>query len=120
MNQKMKPMKKTELDPKEFPTLSTWDPNLLEEVLESLAKTANPKKTEIIQADKVWAATMLEMDLQTQSGGIWSETETEDDPMTEHNREMMNKMKQGNIPWAQSYPGELYPVQKNEEDQFPM
>jgi hypothetical protein len=35
------------------------------------------------QADKDWAATMLEMDLQTQSGSIWSETENEkEDSMT--------------------------------------
>ena len=29
--------------------MSTWDPNLLEEILENLAKTANPNKTEITQ-----------------------------------------------------------------------
>ena len=104
-------MKKTELNPKKFPTLSTWDPNLLEEILENLAKTANPSKTEITQADKDWAATMLEMDLQTQSGSIWSETENEDS-MTIHNRMMMKKMREQNIPWAESYPGELYPIEK--------
>ena len=108
-------MKKTELNPKEFPTLSTWDPNLLEEILENLAKTANPSKTEITQADKNWAATMLEMDLQTQSGSIWSETENEkEDSMTIHNRMMMKKMREQNIPWAESYPGELYPIEQKE------
>ena len=115
MNQKKHRMKKTELNPKKFPTLSTWDPNLLEEILENLAKTANPSKTEITQADKDWAATMLEMDLQTQSGSIWSETENEkEDSMTIHNRMMMKKMREQNIPWAESYPGELYPMEQKE------
>ena len=103
-------MKKTELNPKEFPTLSTWDPNLLEEILENLAKTANPNKSKITQSDKDWAATMLEMDLQTQSGSIWSETESEkekEDTMVVHNKMMMKKMKEEKIPWEESYPGEL-------------
>jgi hypothetical protein len=105
---------KTELNPKEFPTLSTWDPNLLEEILENLAKTANPNKTEITQADKDWAATMLEMDLQTQSGSIWSETEKRrrfDDHPQQNDDE---KNERENIPWAESYPGELYPIEQKE------
>jgi hypothetical protein len=31
-------MKTMELNPKEFPTLSTWDPNFLNEILENLSK----------------------------------------------------------------------------------
>jgi hypothetical protein len=58
------------LNQTEFPTLSTWEPNLLNEVLENLSQTANPSKTEITKEDKLWAATMLEMDLQAQ-GAIW-------------------------------------------------
>jgi hypothetical protein len=33
--------------------------------------------------------------------------------LMEHNRMMMKKMKEENIPWAESYPGELYPIEKN-------
>ena len=69
----------TELNPTEFPKLSTWNGKHLNETLENLAKTANPSKTEITEADKIWAATMLEMDLQTQSSSIWSETDEEED-----------------------------------------
>lgn len=97
----------------EFPTLSTWDPNFLNEILESLSKAANPSKTEITREDKLWAATMLEMDLKAQSGAILETEEQEKDPMTEHNRRMMKKMKEENIPWAESYPGELYPIDQD-------
>ena len=108
-------MKKTELNLKKFPTLSTWDPNLLEEILENLAKTANPIQTEITQAHTDWAPTILEMDLQTQAGSIRSETENEkEDSMTIHNRMMMKKMREQNISWAESYPGELYPIEQKE------
>lgn len=30
---------------------------------------------------------------------------------TEHNKRMLQKMKEQNIPWAESYPGELYPIE---------
>nr|WP_238555490.1 hypothetical protein [Chryseobacterium sp. P1-3] len=96
----------------EFPTLSTWDPNFLNEILENLSKEANPSKTEITREDKLWAATMLEMDLQAQGGAIW-EAEEKEDPLTEHNRKMMKKMQEENIPWAESYPGELYPIDQD-------
>lgn len=101
------------LNQTEFPTLSTWEPNLLNEVLENLSQTANPSKTEITREDKLWAATMLEMDLQAQGGAIW-ETQQEKDPLLEHNRNMMKKMKEENIPWAESYPGELYPTEQDQ------
>lgn len=65
------------------------------------------------QEDKLWAATMLEMDLQAQGGAIW-ETQQEKDPLLEHNRNMMKKMKEENIPWAESYPGELYPTEQDQ------
>jgi hypothetical protein len=79
--------------------LSTWDPNLLEEILENLAKTANPSKTEITQADKDWAATMLEMDLQTQSGSIWSETENEKEDLmtTQQNDDEKNEEREHSL-----------------------
>lgn len=32
--------------------------------------------------------------------------------LLEHNRKMMKKMKEENIPWAESYPGELYPTEQ--------
>jgi methionyl-tRNA formyltransferase len=99
-------MKTMALNPTEFPTLSTWEPKLLDEILENLSRTANPSKTEITPEDKMWGATMLEMDLQAQSGAIW-ETENEEYPLTEHNRKMLQKMKEQKIPWAESYPEEL-------------
>jgi hypothetical protein len=82
---------KRQTHPKEFPILSTWDPNLLEEILENLVKTANPSKTEITQADKDWAATMLEMDLQTQSEAFGRRQRTRRRFIDEHNRMMMKK-----------------------------
>ena len=102
-----------ELNPKEFPTLSTWEPNFLNEILENLSKEANPSKTEITLEDKLWTATMLEMDLKTQSGSIWSENQSED-PLTEHNRKMLQKMRRKNISWAESYPGEMYQMEETQ------
>jgi DNA primase len=113
VEQKNQKMETLILNQTEFPTLSTWEPNLLNEVLENLSQTANPSKTEITREDKLWAATMLEMDLKAQSGAIW-ETEQEKDPLLEHNRKMMKKMKEENIPWAESYPGELYPTEQDQ------
>ena len=77
-------MKKTELNPKEFPTLSTLGSESTGRNIGEFGKTANPNKTEITQADKDWAATMLEMDLQTQSGSIWSETEKRERRFDDH------------------------------------
>jgi Arc/MetJ family transcription regulator len=103
-------MKTMELNPKEFPTLSTWDPNFLNEILENLSKEANPSKTEITLEDKLWAATMLEMDLKTQSGSIWSENRARTVDGTQPKN--AEKMRRQNIPWAESYPGELYPMEQ--------
>ena len=70
---------------------TTIEPNRVsssDQTLESLSRQANPSKKEITQADKQWAATMLEMDLAAQSGAIW-EDEQEDPKWaatTEHNR----------------------------------
>ena len=111
MKQKNLKMEPLHLNPKEFPKLSQWGTQYLNESLEQLVKTANQGKTEITREDKLWAATMLEMDLQAQSGAIM-EIE-EEDPITEHNRKMMKKMKEENIPWAESYPGELYPTEQD-------
>ncbi|MCG2781326.1 MAG: hypothetical protein L6264_10270 [Weeksellaceae bacterium] len=93
-------MKTILLNQTKFPILSTWDPDFLDEILENLAKTANPSKTEIQEADKLWAATMLEMDLQSQSGTIWEENMQEDSQVT-HNKMMFEKMKKEKIPWAE-------------------
>ena len=70
-------MKQLQLNPTEYPHLSQWEENHLIQTIESLSKAANPSKKEITQEDKQWAATMLEMDLATQSGAIW-EDEQED------------------------------------------
>ena len=93
-------MKTMALNPTEFPTLSTWEPKLLDEILENLSRTANPSKTEITPEDKMWGATMLEMDLQAQSGAIWEENKQED-PQLAHNKMMFEKMKKENTPWAE-------------------
>ena len=95
-------MKTIALNQKEFPTLSTWDPNFLEEILENLAKTANPSKTEILEADKLWAATMLEMDLQAETGSIYQQ-ETEMNPLEIHNKTMLKKMKEEKTNWTEDY-----------------
>lgn len=81
---------------------------------EDSARKANPSKTEITQKDLLWAATMLEMDLQAQSGAIPQYPEDEENLRLEHNKKMLQKMKQQNIPWAESYPGELYPIEDQE------
>ena len=70
-------MEALQLNPIEYPHLSQWESNHLNQTLESLSRQANPSKKEITQADKQWAATMLEMDLAAQSGAIW-EDEQED------------------------------------------
>ena len=81
-------METLQLNPTEYPHLSKWESSHLNQTLESLSRQANPSKKEITQADKQWAATMLEMDLAAQSGAIW-EDEQEDPKWaatTEHNR----------------------------------
>ena len=93
-------MKTLPLNPEQFPKLSRWNQEHLDKTLESLSKKANPSKTEITLEDKMWAATMLEMDLQRQSGSIWSEDKQEDLQLT-HNKMMFEKMKIENIPWAE-------------------
>ena len=93
-------MKTLELNPEQFPKLSRWNQEHLDKTLENLSRKANPSKTEITLEDKMWAATMLEMDLQTQSGSIWSEIKQEDLQLT-HNKMMFEKMKKENIPWAE-------------------
>ena len=103
-----------ELNPKEYPILSKWNPEHLNKTLDNLSKKANPNKTEITESDKIWAATMLELDLQSQSGAIWEQDEQET-PWIAHNRKMMEKMQRENIPWAESYPGELYPIETTED-----
>ena len=93
-------MKTLELNPEQFPKLSRWNQEHLDQTLENLSRKANPSKTEITLVDKMWAATMLEMDLQTQSGSIWSEIKQEEPRLT-HNKMMFEKMKKENIPWAE-------------------
>ena len=81
-------MEALQLNPTEYPHLSQWESNHLNQTLENLSRQANPSKMEITQADKQWAATMLEMDLAAQSGAIW-EDEKEDPKwaaIEEHNR----------------------------------
>ena len=70
-------MKQLQINPTEYPHLSQWEENHLNQTIESLTKAANPNKKEITQEDKQWTATMLEMDLAAQSGAIW-EDEQED------------------------------------------
>ena len=81
-------MEALQLNPTEYPHLSKWESSHLNQTLENLSRQANPSKKEITQADRQWAATMLEMDLAAQSGAIW-EDEQEDPKWaatTNHNR----------------------------------
>ncbi|NML70823.1 hypothetical protein HHL23_13605 [Chryseobacterium sp. RP-3-3] len=96
-------MEALHLNPKEFPKLSQWGAEYLNEALERLVKTANPNKPEITEADKQWAATMLEMDLEAQHSQVCENESEEEDLMTAHNRMMLKKMKQENTPWAEDY-----------------
>ena len=79
-------MQTPELNPTEYPKLSNWTPEHLDKTLSNLAQKANPSKTEITLEDKMWAATMLEMDLQAQSGAIWEPENQEEDPMDDFPR----------------------------------
>ena len=107
-------MKEIELNPIDFPKLSKWNEDYLNQILENLSKKANPNKLEITLEDKKWAATMLEMDLQAQSGQILDQNQEEEDQVTNHNKKMLKKMQEEKIPWAESYPGELYPIENME------
>ena len=81
---------KNPLNPQKFPHLSQWEANHLNETLESLTRTANPNKETITEADKMWSATMLEMDLAHQNSTIWEEEETDQELelLQIHNRKM--------------------------------
>ena len=72
-----------------------------EQIIENLAMISNPTKKQITQADKNWAAKMLEMDLQNQSGSIYQEEESQN-PLIVHNQKMLHKMKAEKISWGES------------------
>ena len=107
-------MKTIQLNPEQFPKISQWNPKHLNKTLEKLSKQANPNQEQITIQDKKWAATMLEMDLQAQSGQILDQNQEEEDQVTNHNKKMLKKMQEEKIPWAESYPGELYPIENME------
>jgi hypothetical protein len=108
-------MPRLELNQADYPKLSTWNPEHLDKTLSELVMKANPNKTEITEADKMWAAQMLEMDLQAQNGTISESENQQEEPLTQENRKMLNK----NIPWGESYSGELRPPQEDTIDDFP-
>ena len=87
-------MEALQLNPIEYPHLSQWENKHLDQTLEKLSHQANPSKTEITQADKLWAATMLEMDLAAQSGAIWEDEEETPKwaAITEHNRKYYQQL----------------------------
>ena len=80
--------------------MKTLKSNPLETVVENLAKLSNPNRNEISQADKNWAAKMLEMDLQNQNGSISLEEESQN-PLEVHNRKMLQKMKAEKLSWME-------------------
>ena len=92
------------LNPKQYPKLSNWEEEHLNETLEHLSKSANPSKKTISRSDKKWTAKMLEMDLQAQSGAIFEEQEKWEHPHLEHNQKMLKKMREQKIPWSDGYP----------------
>lgn len=81
--------------------MKTLKSNRKEKVAENLAKLSNPNKHEITPADKEWAAKMLEMDLQNQSGSIYQEEELQN-PLQMHNEKMLRKMKAEKLPWTEN------------------
>ena len=83
------------------------------EILEDSARKANPSKTEITQKDLLWAATMLEMDLQAQSGAIPQYPEDEENLRLNTTKDASeNEAAEHSL--AESYPGELYPIEDQE------
>ena len=87
-------MSKIEINPIEYPHLSQWEENHLNETIEKLTRQANPNKKEITQADKQWTATMLEMDLKAQSGAIWEDEQEEPkwEKTLEHNKKYYQQL----------------------------
>ena len=71
------------------------------QIIEKLAQLSNPNKTVITQADKSWAAKMLEMDLKNQSGSIYQEEESQNQ-LEIHNEKMLQKMKAEKISWMKN------------------
>lgn len=92
------------LNPIQFPKLSSFNPEVLDPILENLAKTANPKKEQISETDKIHAAQMLEMDLQAQSGSIQEGNTDWEHPHLENNLQMLQKIARNEAQWQDSYP----------------
>jgi hypothetical protein len=105
--QKNPKMKTMALNPTEFPTQHLGT-EIVDEILENLPERRIPAKRK-----SQWKTNVGSDDarngLADTSGAIW-ETENEEYPLTEHNRKMLQKMKEQKIPWAESYPEELYPT----------
>ena len=95
-------MKTINITQDKFPILSKWEEKHLIDTLTNLVKKANPNLVKITDKELIFAAKMLEMDLQTQSGSIWSETENQEkiNPYTHHNKIMMERMEVENSSWA--------------------
>ena len=71
-------MKTINITQDKFPILSKWEGKHLIDTPTNLVKKANPKLERNNGEGTDIRSKMLEMDLQTQSGSIWSETENQE------------------------------------------
>ena len=94
-------MKQIKNNPQEYPILSQWNEEKLNQTIESLTKQANPSIETPTESQKLWTATMLEMDLAHQNQSIWEEEDNSQMTATEiHNRRVIELKKlynEGNI-----------------------
>jgi hypothetical protein len=100
--QKNPKMKTMALNPTEFPTLST-EPKLLDEILENLPERRIPAKRKSQWKTKCGERRCWKWTCRHRAGSNLGNGKR-GDPLTEHNRKMLQKMKEQNIPWAESYP----------------
>ena len=94
-------MKQIKNNPQEYPILSQWNEEKLNQTIETLTKQANPSIETPTESQKLWTATMLEMDLAHQSQSIWEEEDNSQMIATEiHNHRVIELKKlynEGNI-----------------------
>ena len=94
-------MKQIKNKPQEYPILSQWNEEKLNQTIETLTKQANPSIETPTESQKLWTATMLEMDLAHQNQSIWEEEDNSQMTATEiHNRRVIELKKlynEGNI-----------------------
>lgn len=98
-----------ELNPKEFPTLSTWEPNFQRNSGES-NQTSKPKQNGNHFGGQAVDGNHTGNGLEDT---IWKHLvgKPERGPVDGTQPQNAAKMREQNIPWAESYPGEMYPIE---------